>query len=117
TRADGIGLLRSQRADCSEDNAASDRIGTRLVSEYTDRIDTKTYCLTLFLSSSALSVTQWGSVCTELSMPASHCRPSSDLRSPFRSPMSFSTLGKSEGFVLPRLNSVTVWPRSSAYCT
>src|SRR4051812_20396416 len=72
TRPYGIGLLRSQFAVSSVKTGASDVIGTRLRSEYTDRVETKTYCLTLFLSRSAVSVTQCGFVCTELSITASH---------------------------------------------
>ena len=47
-------------------------------------------------------------------MTASQVRPESSGRSRFRSPCSFSTSGKSSGFVLPRLKSVSSWPRASA---
>src|SRR5688572_27870714 len=69
------------------------------------------------LSSCAESFTHFGSV-AELSITASQVRPFSDARSPVaRSPMSFSTVGKSCGFVRPRLNSVIVCPRAIAYST
>src|SRR5262249_2392359 len=44
-------------------------------------------------------------------------RPSSALRSPARSPRSFSISGNSSGSVRPRLKSVTEWPRASAAAT
>ena len=67
-----------------------------------------------FFNAAAASLTQRGSV-AGLSMTASHSLPFSASRAPvLRSPCNFSTFGNNPGFVLPRLKSVTLWPRSRA---
>ena len=53
----------------------------------------------------------------DVSTTASHFRPSRLLRSPSRSPWSFSMSGKRPGFVLPRLKRVRTWPRARAAST
>jgi hypothetical protein len=50
-------------------------------------------------------------------MTASHSRPRRTSSSPSRSPRSFSASGKRSGFVRPRLNNVTSWPRARAQAT
>ena len=65
----------------------------------------------------AASRTQTGSV-VGLSITTSHCLPFSASSWPLRSPISCSaSLGSSPGWVLPRLKTVTLWPRLRAYWT
>src|SRR5438477_3232446 len=66
---------------------------------------------------SAASRTQTGSV-VGISMHTSHFFPLSASSCPLRSPISCSaSFGSSPGCVLPRLNTVTLCPRLSAYFT
>src|SRR5437016_11493734 len=65
----------------------------------------------------AASRTQTGRV-VGLSMQTSHFLPLSASSCPLRSPISCSaSFGSSPGCVLPRLNTVTLCPRPSAYLT
>ncbi len=68
-------------------------------------------------STAAAFLTQRGTL-AEVSTTASHLRPSSALRSSLsRSPCNFSRSGNRPGWVLPRLNRVTLYPRRSAAST
>jgi hypothetical protein len=86
---------------------------TVLVSAYTEMVEMNTYCRQASFSSLPDSRTQLGSI-VGLSITTSHSRPSSALRSLFRSPIRCSTEAGRSASRRPRLNTVTVCPRATA---